>query len=124
MVVSHKLPYICIQLKTLIMRLITEQSTNAFREGQKFNKANMVIKKENGIVKMYLHKNLIATKDGNKLTISNCGWQSNTTKERLNALLYTFGTKEFIFQKNFEWYMGKDHKTATLWDGRNKTLSI
>jgi hypothetical protein len=106
------------------MRSITEQSVNAFTEGQKFSKANMSIKNENGIIKMYLHKNLIATKDDNKLTITDAGWQSNTTKERLNALLNAYSTDVFIFQKNFEWYVGKDHKTATLWDGKDKTLSI
>ena len=37
------------------------------------------------------------------------GWQSNTTKSRLNAILsefgYTCGTeREYVFQRQFEWF--------------------
>ena len=34
------------------------------------------------------------------------GWQSNTTKSRLNALLSEFGyDTERVFQKQFEWFI-------------------
>ena len=50
---------------------------------------------------LYLHGNAIARWDEfGKLWITNAGWKSNTTKERLNGLP---GVK--IYQKNFDWYL-------------------
>ena len=48
--------------------------------------------------------------DDDSLTLFDGGYQSKTTKSRLNAILsefgYTCGTKqEFIFQKQFEWFV-------------------
>ena len=58
-----------------------------------------------------LHGNAIAYKYNDPkqtLSITNCGWESNTTKERLNAL-----PNVSIQQKNFVWYLnGKE------WDGK------
>jgi hypothetical protein len=40
------------------------------------------------------------------LTIYDGGWQSNTTKSRLNALCFAFADPgEGVFQKNFEWFI-------------------
>jgi hypothetical protein len=48
-----------------------------------------------------LHGNVIATIDEfNMLSISNAGWASNTTKERLNGL-----PNVRIHQKNWTWYL-------------------
>ena len=33
------------------------------------------------------------------------GWQTNTTKSRLNALLFEFATGFTVFQKNWEWFV-------------------
>jgi len=51
--------------------------------------------------KLKLHGNTIATIDEmNMLSISNAGWESNTTKERLNGL-----PNVRINQKKFQWYL-------------------
>ena len=57
---------------------------------------------------IYLHDNLIGRY--NHLTksiwINSCGWQTNTTKSRINALLDLLPNKKFgIFQKNFDWFI-------------------
>ena len=50
---------------------------------------------------LFLHNNKIAYFDiDGFLWISNAGWQTNTTKERLNALPCVS-----IHQKNFVWYL-------------------
>lgn len=69
-------------------RQITIESCNAFMSARKFNKANMSVTIEDNTVKMYLHGNLIARREvgSNVLQISNAGWFSTTTKERLNGL--------------------------------------
>jgi len=59
---------------------------------------------------VYLFGNKIAEVGDNFLKLFDGGYQSKTTKSRLNALLsefgYTCGTKqEYIFQKQFEWFI-------------------
>ena len=59
-----------------------------------------------GVSFVYLHGNQIATIDEDSMTIYDGGWQSNTTKSRLNALCDEFCIEgEGVFQKNFEWYV-------------------
>ena len=54
-----------------------------------------------------LHGNLIAWYDHNKqsLGISSCGYETNTTKSRLNALLHETFTGNKVVQKDFTWYV-------------------
>ena len=87
------------------MRQITIESRNALMRGENFKKSNMQVHDN----KMYLHGNKIAWIDINhRLWISNCGWFSNTTKERLNAL-----PKVHIVQKNYSWFLN-----GTYWNGQ------
>ena len=63
----------------------------------------------NNCANVYLHGNLIAwvNKD-NDLTVFDGGWQTVTTKSRLNALCDEFCLRgEGIFQKDFVWYVRK-----------------
>ena len=57
---------------------------------------------------VYLHDNHIATVTDDSVRVYDGGWQSNTTKSRLNAICDAFCvTGEGIFQKNFEWFIHK-----------------
>ncbi len=57
---------------------------------------------------VYLHGNLIATVTDTDMTIFDGGWQSNTTKSRLNALCDEFCISgEGVFQKDWAWYVRK-----------------
>ena len=57
---------------------------------------------------VYLHNNLIAVVTDDGLQIFDGGWQSNTTKSRLNALCVEFCVEgECVYQKNFQWYVDK-----------------
>ena len=68
---------------------------------------------------VYLHGHNIATFDHNTraLKISSCGWETVTTKSRLNALLeeVKWGCK--VFQKNFNWFVSYNNQTESFWDG-------
>ena len=92
------------------MRKITKESTEAFMNAKPFNKANMVVEVLPNVTVLKLYGNAIAYRynDPKKtLSITNCGWESNTTKERLNAI-----PGVSIQQSNFVWYLnGKE------WDG-------
>ena len=75
-----------------------------------WSKDNTSVTIEDGISKVYLHGNLIAEIDDVSLKLYDGGWQTTTTKSRLNALLsefgYTCGTKrEYVFQKQYEWFI-------------------
>ena len=56
---------------------------------------------------VYLHGNHIATVGDTFLTIFDGGWQSNTTKSRLNAIINEFcnAYTDGVFQKNWEWFI-------------------
>ena len=56
---------------------------------------------------MYLHGNKIAEFRDDRLWITNAGWSTNTTKERLNGL-----PGVHVQQKNFAWYLNDKP-----WDG-------
>tara|TARA_B100001142_G_scaffold316857_1_gene357101 strand:+ start:155 stop:514 length:360 start_codon:yes stop_codon:yes gene_type:complete len=64
--------------------------------------------KECVVTQVYLHNNLIAEVTDDNMTIFDGGWQSNTTKSRLNALCNEFCIDgECVYQKNFKWYVDK-----------------
>ena len=68
---------------------------------------------------VYLHGHQIATLDHhtNALKLSSCGWQTVTTKSRLNALLSEFKYGCTLFQKQFDWYLKTVNQTVDFWDG-------
>lgn len=93
------------------MRKITEQSINAFMAGKEFKKGNMTVTVKENVTILSLHNNPIAYRynDPEKtLSITNAGWQSNTTKERLNGL-----PNVSIRQTKGVW-----HLNGVAWDGK------
>ncbi len=60
------------------------------------------------VTSVFLHDNLIAEITDTDMTIFDGGWQSNTTKSRLNALCDEFCIAgEGVFQKNYKWFVRK-----------------
>ncbi len=88
------------------MRKISIESCRAFLDNKKYSKGNMSVKDN----MLFLHTNCIAKKENGQILISNAGWTSTVTKERLNALLSMSGVDEYIQQKDFEWYLISDNK--------------
>lgn len=71
------------------MRTITQNAVNAFLNTQKFKSGNTSVEVELNVTILKLHNNPIAYlyNDPEKtLSITNAGWFTSTTKERLNAL--------------------------------------
>ena len=54
-----------------------------------------------------LHGNKIAEVTDNDMTIFDGGWQTTTTKSRLNAIINEFcnGVTDGVFQKNYQWFI-------------------
>ena len=85
------------------MRKVTETTVRAFLNGTKKKVGNT----STDGTRLMLHGNVIAKKVNDKILITDAGWQSPTTKERLNGLLDILG-KTRIHQKDFVWYRGQE----------------
>ena len=68
---------------------------------------------------IYLHGHQIATVDHNTqaVKLSSCGYETRTTKSRLNAILQEVKYGCSIFQKNFDWFVKYNDQVASFWDG-------
>ena len=93
------------------MRQIPKESIDAFMNAQSFKKENMEVEVRPQVTILRLHGNAIAYRynDPEKtLSITDAGWKSNTTKERLNGL-----PGVSIHKTNGEWYLNGEK-----WDGK------
>ena len=92
------------------MRKIESQMCSAIQSNIDWQSGNTSVHfdPETGVSVVRLHGNKIAEVSDNDMTIFDGGWQSNTTKSRLNALCTEFCvTGECVFQKDFTWYVRK-----------------
>ena len=91
------------------MRKIEIEMNNAVKNKIAWSKSNTVTTFDNTIENcfVYLHGNHIATYNyaNKELSLYDGGWQSNTTKSRLNALCNELATGFSVFQKNWNWYV-------------------
>jgi len=90
------------------MRKIETQMIAAVHGNKNWSSGNTQVVTNDGVSTVYLHGNKIAMIDDNSMTIFDGGWQSVTTKSRLNALCSEFCIAgEGVFQKDFLWYVRK-----------------
>jgi len=89
------------------MRKIERQMNQAMRYFRPFSSSNTTVVQNDRDMEVFLHGNHIATlcKISMDLRLFDGGWQSNTTKSRLNALLDEFGGGDRVIQKDFTWYL-------------------
>ena len=121
------------------MRKITQDSIKAFLNESNFKRGNTEVsviyidtnfdsnapyKPLTVVTDLLLHGNIIATatkkfingKYETSITMDSAGWQTNTTKERLNGLLQYLNAGG-IYQKNFQWYYNDEY-----WNGEEITI--
>jgi hypothetical protein len=92
------------------MRKIELQMNAAIHANKDWQSGNTSVhfNSESGVSVVRLHGNKIAEVTDNDMTIFDGGWQTTTTKSRLNALCSEFCiTGEGVFQKDFVWYVRK-----------------
>ena len=89
------------------MRKIEAKMNKAMRHFLPFSSGNTTVVQHRNEMEVFLHGNHIATlnKISMDLRLFDGGWQSNTTKSRLNALLDEFVPSMGVFQKDFVWYV-------------------
>ena len=90
------------------MRKIESQMIDAINGNRNWSSGNtsVTFDPETGASKVFLHGNFIATVTEDTLELFDGGWQSKTTKSRLNALCYAFCYEgESVFQQDWKWYV-------------------
>ena len=103
------------------MRKIERQMNFAISNRGNWSSSNTQVSYNNNTncSSVYLHGHQIATFDHNlkAVKLSSCGWQTVTTKSRLNAILdeVKYGCR--VFQKNFDWFVSYNNQTQSFWDG-------
>ena len=88
------------------MRKIETQMNTAIANGINWQSANTAVTydEQSDVSRVYLHGNHIATIGEGFIELYDGGWQSNTTKSRLNAILESNGLPgERVYQKAFVW---------------------
>ena len=102
------------------MRKIERQMLQAIVDGKDWSKDNTRVERNEEhplSYDVYLHGHKIAayypkyTEElPDALHINNCGYETNTTKSRLNVLIdFVFGgLGNGIFQRNWNWYLVRD----------------
>ena len=103
-------PFLFLLFPFKTMRKIEQQMNEAILNRKDFFKGNTSVQHyttETGAREavVHLHGNHIAT-IGDTLQICDAGWQTVTTKSRLNALCNEFAEGCYVFQKNFDWFLG------------------
>ena len=99
------------------MRLIERQMNAAITAGKDWQKDNTKVVTIDGVSEVFLHGNKIAEIGECFVTLFDGGWQSNTTKSRLNAILRAHGNGEGIFQKNWNWFISTSEGTVEFESG-------
>tara|TARA_B100001057_G_scaffold402822_1_gene414886 strand:- start:303 stop:614 length:312 start_codon:yes stop_codon:yes gene_type:complete len=88
------------------MRKIERQMNTAIRSRKNWAGSNTTVMVDhNDKARVYLHGNLIAEVCNDFVAIFDGGWQSVTTKSRLNALLDEFRPHVGVCQRNFNWFI-------------------
>ena len=113
----------CIEVNqtTPNMRKIEEQMCNAVHHNIDWKNSNTSVTycEESGESKVFLHGNHIATVGDDFLQIFDGGWQSNTTKSRLNSLINRFcnGMTDGVHQHKFQWFIRDNNVTREFENG-------
>ena len=94
------------------MRKIERQMCEAIRNTTDWKSGNTRVTnfydrdKKLVVTSVFLHDNMIAELTETDVTLYDGGWQSNTTKSRLNAICVAFCVAgEGVFQHQFAWFI-------------------
>jgi hypothetical protein len=101
------------------MRKIERLMNDAIAQGKsEWKLDNTFVVTHNEVAHVFLHDNKIAEVGENFIVLMDGGWQSNTTKSRLNAILEANGCGgERVFQKKGQWFV-------TVNNGRDNLATV
>jgi len=100
------------------MRKIELQMIAAIKDSKDLKVANTEVVSCSHVSDVYLHGNLIARIGETWIELFDGGYQSKTTKSRLNAILSAFGMDgEKVFAKNFQWFVNYNGSPIPFFSG-------
>lgn len=99
------------------MSKISNESAAALVENRNYHNDNTLV--SNG--QMRLHGNLIAEINANTITINTCGWNTVTTRARLNAIGRLLGFSVSVSRGVLWLYV---HGKALKWNGLPITFEV
>ena len=103
------------------MRKIERQMNSAIRRQVNWAGSNTSVSYNDSTncSSIYLHGHQIASFDHNlkAVKLSSCGYETVTTKSRLNAILDQLITGARVFQRDFNWYLNYNNQTHDFMDG-------
>lgn len=102
------------------MRQIERDMISAIKLGKCWRKDNTeVYTNDNNASLVYLHGNHIATVTDNNVRVFDGGWQTNTTKSRLNAIINEFcdALTDGVFQKDYQWFIKDNNEVVKFESG-------
>ena len=99
------------------MRKITKLALNALMNGDYFKLDNTEVYCEaGGTMTMLLHGSPIVRRVGSSLWVTTGGWDTTTTKERINAVLQAHGKRAHHVKGQLMLY-SKTDASSQPWDG-------
>tara|TARA_A100001201_G_scaffold37237_1_gene39090 strand:- start:242 stop:580 length:339 start_codon:yes stop_codon:yes gene_type:complete len=100
------------------MRKIEQQMISAIksRRDWRLDNTEVLYSPSRKVSCVYLHNNLIATISADDVEVYDGGWQTNTTKSRLNAIINNLcdGMNQGVYQRDFSWYIQDDDRTLNV----------
>jgi len=100
------------------MRVIEKQMNDAIIASQDWKKDNTEVINCSNVSDVYLHNNLIARIGETWIELFDGGYQSNTTKSPLNAILKVHGCdNEYVFQKKGQWFINYNGAPIPFFSG-------
>ena len=103
------------------MRKIEQQMNRAIVNKNDWSNSNTKVdyNSNTNCSTVVLHRTAIATYDHNNqaLKLNTGGWQTVTTKSRLNAILQGLIVGASVFQRDFNWFLNYNNQTHNFNDG-------
>lgn len=91
------------------MRKIEQAMSNAINKSKDWKSGNTSVTHENGVAIVHLYGNKIAEVGDTFIKLFDGGYQTKTTKSRLNAILQEHGVPgDCVYQKNGDWWVKTD----------------
>ena len=104
------------------MRKITMDATEALYKGRDFKQGNTQVLAFFDFTELRLFGNLIARVGGDGIFVTLAGWNTVTTRERLNGVLSELGLS--IHTRKGDVYMTKIGGDPILWENPNELTKV
>lgn len=105
-------------LHTFQMRKIEREMNAAIAQGKNWSKANTSVTFEGEVAEVRLHGHKIAEIGEGWIQLWAHGYETTTTKSRMNAILAENGLPgERVFQKAFNWFVQQEGGPIPFFDG-------